>query len=89
MALESITYEESRSKVAVVRETDIEGDFIGTLVQLKYTHRPDIRDRASLETNFREKFQRLNAVRARFRTATFASTDTRSAGSVKSRIRPE
>jgi type I restriction enzyme R subunit len=43
-------------------EGDIEDDFIQTLVRLKYSHRPDIRDRAALEHNFRVKFQQLNAV---------------------------
>lgn len=33
-----------------------------TLSDLKYTHRPDIRDRAALEKNFREKFEALNRV---------------------------
>lgn len=62
MLSKSITYEESGSTVATVKESDIEESFIRTLVLLKYTHRPDIRDRDALEANFREKFQRLNAV---------------------------
>lgn len=33
-----------------------------TLSDLKYTYRPDIRDRAALEKNFREKFEALNRV---------------------------
>jgi len=32
------------------------------LIDLKYSYRPDIRDRASLENNFRAKFQSLNRV---------------------------
>jgi type I restriction enzyme, R subunit len=48
--------------VVTVKEADIEVDFIRTLARLKYTHRPDIRDRDTLEANFRDKFQRLNAV---------------------------
>jgi type I restriction enzyme R subunit len=48
---------------SVVREGDIESDFIGKLENLKYTLRPDIRDRARLEANFREKFEALNRVR--------------------------
>ncbi|AYA41981.1 type I restriction endonuclease subunit R [Xenorhabdus nematophila] len=36
--------------------------FIGKLSDLKYTHRPDIRNRESLEQNFREKFEALNRV---------------------------
>lgn len=43
-------------------ESQIEKDFIEKLEQLKYTYRSDIRDRQSLETNFREKFQTLNRV---------------------------
>ncbi len=46
----------------VVREGDIEDSFIEKLRSLKYEHRPDIRDRASLERNFREKFEALNGV---------------------------
>ncbi|MCF6312791.1 MAG: type I restriction endonuclease subunit R [Verrucomicrobiales bacterium] len=46
----------------VVKEGDIEDDFIAKLTSLKYKHRPDIRDRDALEANFREKFQALNAV---------------------------
>lgn len=35
---------------------------VETLSDLKYTYRPDIRDRAALEKNFREKFEALNRV---------------------------
>lgn len=45
-----------------VREQDIESEFIQKLVDLKYTYRPDIRDRAALERNFRQKFEALNRV---------------------------
>src|SRR5690606_37759938 len=45
-----------------VREQDIESEFIEKLVELKYTYRPDIRDRAALERNFRLKFEVLNRV---------------------------
>jgi type I restriction enzyme R subunit len=44
-------------------ELDIERDLISKLEGLKYTYRPDIRDRASLEKNFREKFEALNRVK--------------------------
>lgn len=47
----------------MLKEPDIEYGFIGTLVDLKYTHRPDIRDKKTLEQNFREKFESLNRVR--------------------------
>jgi type I restriction enzyme R subunit len=47
----------------VVREDTIEYGFIGTLQGLKYGYRPDITDRATLERNFREKFEALNRVR--------------------------
>jgi type I restriction enzyme R subunit len=46
----------------VVREERVERDFIGKLQGLKYEYRPDIRDRAALERNFREKFDALNRV---------------------------
>lgn len=44
-------------------EQKIEQNFIDKLVELKYTYLPDITDRASLERNFREKFEALNSVR--------------------------
>lgn len=44
-------------------EQRIEQGFIDKLVELKYTYRPDITDRASLERNFRDKFEALNRVR--------------------------
>lgn len=47
----------------MTRENHIEESLIQRLSDLKYTYRPDIRDRASLEQNFREKFQALNRVR--------------------------
>lgn len=47
----------------VVREEHIEYGFIGKLQNLKYEYRADIRDRASLERNFREKFEALNRVK--------------------------
>jgi type I restriction enzyme R subunit len=43
-------------------EQQIENDLITKLTDLKYTYRPDIRDRAVLERNFREKFEALNRV---------------------------
>lgn len=46
----------------MIRETHIEESFISKLSDLKYTYRPDIRDRDTLERNFREKFQALNRV---------------------------
>jgi type I restriction enzyme R subunit len=45
-----------------MNERKIEQSFIDKLVELKYSYRPDITDRASLEHNFREKFQALNVV---------------------------
>lgn len=44
-------------------ENQIEHNFIAKLGELKYTYRPDIRDRAALEVNFRGKFQQLNRVK--------------------------
>jgi type I restriction enzyme R subunit len=46
-----------------VREEHIEYGFIGTLQKLKYEYRPEITNRATLESNFREKFEALNHVR--------------------------
>ena len=44
-------------------ENKIEQDLIGKLVDLKYTYRLDIRDRETLEQNFRQKFEALNMVK--------------------------
>ena len=44
-------------------EQQIEQELIKNLIGLKYVHRQDIRDRATLEANFREKFEALNRVR--------------------------
>ena len=44
-------------------ENLIEQDLIEKLRDLKYVHRDDIRDRLSLEANFRTKFEELNRVR--------------------------
>lgn len=44
------------------REGDLEQSLIDRLVGLKYDYRADIRDRSSLEANFREKFEALNRV---------------------------
>ncbi|MCH8540868.1 MAG: type I restriction endonuclease subunit R [Opitutales bacterium] len=56
------TYKISPETPSAVNEGDIEDELIAKLVSLKYTHRPDIRDLRAVETNFREKFQQLNAV---------------------------
>lgn len=47
----------------VVKEEHIEYGFIGKLQNLKYEFRDDIRDRAALEKNFRERFEALNRVK--------------------------
>ncbi|MCD6366299.1 MAG: type I restriction endonuclease subunit R [Bacteroidales bacterium] len=47
----------------MIKENKIEADFIKQLTDLKYTYRPDIVDRKTLEQNFREKFESLNKVR--------------------------
>lgn len=44
------------------RESQIEESLIAKLSDLKYTYRPDICDRDSLELNFRKKFEALNRV---------------------------
>ena len=43
-------------------ERDLEEALVSKLKDLKYEYRPDIRDRATLEQNFREKFESLNRV---------------------------
>lgn len=43
-------------------ENQIEQSLITKLTELKYTYRPDIRDRETLEQNFRAKFEALNKV---------------------------
>ncbi|WP_256206085.1 type I restriction endonuclease subunit R [Nitrosomonas oligotropha] len=43
-------------------ESQIEQNLITKLGELKYILRPDIRDKATLEQNFRKKFQQLNRV---------------------------
>ena len=44
-------------------ESALERSLISKLQELKYEYRPDISDRATLEQNFREKFESLNRVR--------------------------
>jgi type I restriction enzyme, R subunit len=60
---DEITYSEELSPRSRVREQDIESAFIDKLRDQKYTIRPDIHDRASLEQNFRAKFEELNRVK--------------------------
>jgi type I restriction enzyme R subunit len=45
-----------------IKENQIEQSLIHKLTDLKYTHRSDIRDRETLEKNFRNKFEALNRV---------------------------
>ncbi len=47
----------------MTKEYQIEENLIEQLTALKYTHRPDITDRKSLEQNFKAKFEALNRVR--------------------------
>lgn len=47
----------------MTKEQQIEDNLIELLKGLKYTHRPDIKDRKSLEQNFKAKFEELNRVR--------------------------
>ena len=60
---DEITYSQKPNSRPRVREQDIESAFIEKLRELKYTDRPDIHDRASLENNFRVKFEELNRVK--------------------------
>ena len=58
------TYDPPSGAVSpAVKEEHIEYGFIGTLQNLKYEFREDIRDRAALEKNFRERFEALNRVK--------------------------
>lgn len=52
------------------KESQIEQSFITKLTDLKYTYRPDIKDRNTLEKNFKQKFELLN--RVNLSTAEFA-----------------
>mgnify|MGYP005838751443 CR=1 FL=1 len=45
-----------------LKENKIEQNLINKLEDLKYTYRPDIRDKDGLKQNFREKFEALNRV---------------------------
>jgi type I restriction enzyme R subunit len=47
----------------MTKEYQIEENLIEQLKELKYTYRPDIVDRKSLEQNFKTKFEALNRVR--------------------------
>ncbi len=44
-------------------ESQLEEEFIDKLRDLKYEYRQNIRDRAALEKNFRDKFEALNHVK--------------------------
>lgn len=44
-------------------EKHIESAFIEKLTDLKYTYREDIRDKVSLESNFKQHFEKLNRVK--------------------------
>lgn len=46
----------------MLRERQIEDNFIKKLQELKYSYRPDICDRETMEQNFRSKFELLNRV---------------------------
>lgn len=46
----------------ITLERQLEETLITKLRDLKYEYRADIRDRATLEANFRDKFETLNRV---------------------------
>jgi type I restriction enzyme, R subunit len=46
-----------------IKENHIEDELINKLTDLKYIYREDIKDRDSLEINFRQKFEELNRVK--------------------------
>lgn len=63
MPSSKLTYDPPSSAPSLgVKEEQVEYGFIGKLQGLKYEYRPDIRHRASLERNFREKFEALKRV---------------------------
>jgi type I restriction enzyme R subunit len=70
MASETTYQQTPGPKPSAVKEQDIEESFIQKLRDLKYTDRPDICDRRSLEANFRQKFENLN--RCKLTDAEFA-----------------
>lgn len=47
----------------MIKEHSIENNLIAKLQGLKYSYRPDIRNKVTLEQNFREKFEALNYVK--------------------------
>ncbi|MGY5849195.1 type I restriction endonuclease subunit R [Salegentibacter sp. F14] len=47
----------------MTKEHQIEENLIAQLKELKYTHRPDITNKKTLEQNFKAKFEALNRVR--------------------------
>ena len=49
--------------MSMKNEQQIENAFIEKLIDLKYVYREDIRDKFSLEENFRKHFERLNRVK--------------------------
>ena len=62
MSAKSASAPSPHAPAPVLREDGIEYGFIGKLQGLKYEYRPDIRDRAALEANFRHRFEVLNRV---------------------------
>jgi len=64
------TYPPHEPSALVLNEHGIESGFIDKLQGLKYDYRPDITDRATLEANFRHRFEVLN--RCRLTDAEFA-----------------
>lgn len=53
----------NRGDAEMKSEHEIEMKFIQKLQDLKYTYRDDIKDKDSLDANFREHFERLNRVK--------------------------
>jgi type I restriction enzyme, R subunit len=59
---DSSMYPPHQPQALALNEQGIEDGFIKKLLSLKYEHREDIHDRATLNANFREKFEALNRV---------------------------
>jgi hypothetical protein len=63
MAARRKVLQKKKRGAGMTTESRIEQDLIAKLSDPKYGYRPDIRDRAALEANFRAKFEELNKVR--------------------------
>ena len=61
--LEEMVLSANVRRLDMKAEKQIEAAFIEKLKDLKYTYREDIRDKATLEDNFKDRFEKLNRVK--------------------------